>query len=138
MRDGAEFLVGVITAFPCALYTVLTDNGIAFADAPRYRHSSTALVRRHLFDRVCRAHGITHELTKPYHPWTNGQAERMVRTIKEATVRTFHCETLVGLAAHLGTFVAALNLVRHLKGMLWRTPFLAICDAWARDSTRLS
>ncbi len=61
---------------------MLTDNGIAFADAPRYRQGSTALVRGHLFDRVCQAHGITHKLTKPYHPWTNGQAERMVRTIK--------------------------------------------------------
>jgi transposase InsO family protein len=26
----------------------------------------------HIFDRVCREHGIEHRLTKPYHPWTNG------------------------------------------------------------------
>jgi transposase InsO family protein len=33
---------------------------------------------------------IEHHLTKPYHPWTNGQAERMVRTIKDATTKSFH------------------------------------------------
>jgi transposase InsO family protein len=133
MRDGAEFFAGALAAFPYAIHTVLTDNGIAFADAPRYRHRATALVRGHLFDRVCRAHGITHKPTKPYRPWTNGQAERMVRTIKEATVRTFHYETLAGLTAHLGAFVAAFNFARHLKGLRWRTPFQAICDAWARN-----
>ncbi len=34
--------------------------------------------------------GIERRLTKPNHPWTNGQVERMNRTIKDATViRTF-------------------------------------------------
>ena len=53
-----------------------------------------------MFDRVCREHGIEHRLTKPYHPWTNGQAERMNRTIKDATVKAFHYENLESLKAH--------------------------------------
>jgi hypothetical protein len=78
MRDGAEFLAGVIAAFP-------------------------------------------------------GQAERMARTVQEATARTFHYETLAGLAAHLGAVVTAYNFARYLKGLRWGTPFQAICDAWARN-----
>ena len=35
-------------------------------------------------------HGIEHRFTKINHPWTNGQVERMNRTIKDATVRRFH------------------------------------------------
>lgn len=42
------------------------------------------------FDMICEANGIEHLLTKPNHPWTNGQVERMNRTIKEATVKRFH------------------------------------------------
>ena len=38
-------------------------------------------------------HDIEHRLTKPKHPWTNGQVERMNRTIKEATVKRYHYET---------------------------------------------
>ncbi len=40
----------------------------------------------------CKHHrnDIDHRLTTPKHPWTNGQAERMNRTIKEATVQRFY------------------------------------------------
>ncbi|MBB4483603.1 hypothetical protein GGE46_006232 [Rhizobium etli] len=43
----------------------------------------------HIFDRLCDENDIEHRLTKVKHPWTNGQAERMNRTIKEATVKGF-------------------------------------------------
>src|SRR3954468_11783076 len=75
--------------------------GTPFADQPRYRSGPTARLRGHAFDRVCREHGIEHRLTKPYHPWTNRQAERMNRTVKDATVKVFHSETLASLSAHV-------------------------------------
>jgi transposase InsO family protein len=43
-----------------------------------------------MFDMRCRENGIEHRLTKIKHPWTNGQVERMSRTIKEATVQPYH------------------------------------------------
>jgi transposase len=133
MLAGAEFLRGVIAAFPYRLHTILTDNGIPFTDQPRNRSGPTAQYRLHAFDRVCREHGSTHKLTKPYHPWTNGQAERMNRTVKDATVRAFHYETLDSLKAHLDAFITAYNFAKHLKALRWRTPFQAICDAWTND-----
>jgi transposase InsO family protein len=74
---------------------VLTDNGIQFADLPKNRKGPTARFRGHPFDRICLQHGIEHRLTKPNHPWTNGQVERMNQTIKEATVQATTTTTAV-------------------------------------------
>jgi transposase InsO family protein len=131
--NGAAFLRQVVAAFPYAIHTVLTDNGMASADLPRYRDGPTARWMGHIFDRVCREHGIEHKLTKPYHPWTNGQAERMNRTVKEATVKVFHYPDLEALKAHVLAFVRAYNFAKHLKALRWRTPFQAVLDAWTKD-----
>ncbi|MBA2724144.1 MAG: IS481 family transposase [Methylibium sp.] len=132
--NGAAFLRNVIEAFPYKLHTVLTDNGMAFADLPKNRHSRMRKwLGPHVFDRVCVEHGIEHKLTKPYHPWTNGQAERMNRTIKDTTIKAFHYPDLDSLKAHVLAFVSAYNFAKHLKALRWRTPFQAITDAWLKD-----
>lgn len=45
------------------------------------------------FDMIYDANAIEHRLTRPSQPWTNGQVERMNRTIKDATVRRFHYDS---------------------------------------------
>jgi transposase InsO family protein len=104
------FLEAVVAAVPYRVEIVLTDNGIQFADLPNNRSGPTARLRGHPFDRACREHGIEHRLTKPNHPWTNGQVERMNRTIKDATVKRYHYEAHDQLVRHLADFVAALQL----------------------------
>lgn len=129
--NGADFLRGAVNAFPYAIHTVLTDNGMAFADLPKNRNGPTRrYLGPHIFDRVCNENGIKHKLTKPYHPWTNGQAERMNRTVKEATIKAFHYSDLESLKAHVLTFVSAYNFAKHLKALRWKTPFEAVCHAW--------
>ena len=129
--NGANFLRSVVEAFPYAIHTVLTDNGMAFADLPKNRAGAT---RRHLgdhiFDRVCHEHGIEHKLTKPYHPWTNGQAERMNRTVKAATIKAFHYSDLGSLKGHAFAFVSAYNFAKHLRAIRWKAPSEAVCHAW--------
>lgn len=48
--------------------------GIRFTLPPRYADGPPARYVTHMFDLRCRAHGIEHRLTKPNHPWTNGQS----------------------------------------------------------------
>lgn len=131
--NGAEFLRGVINTFPYKIHTVLTDNGMAFADLPKNRNKPIhAFLGMHIFGRVCNENGITHKLTKPYHPWTNGQAERMNRTIKEATIKAFHYPDLESLRAHVHAFVCAFNFARHLKALRWKTPYQTVVEAWQK------
>src|ERR1700761_6620601 len=87
VHTAAAFLTALIDAVPYQIHTVLTDNGVQFGDMPSRRSGPTARYRLHMFDRICREHAIEHRLTKPNHPWTNGQVERMNRTLKDATVR---------------------------------------------------
>ena len=85
--EGSAFLKNVVEVFPYKIHTVLTDNSMAFADLPKNRDGpSRRRLEPHVFDRVCIANGIEHRLTKLYHSWTNGQAEGMNCTIKDATV----------------------------------------------------
>jgi transposase InsO family protein len=56
---------------------------------------------------ACAQNDIDHRLTKPKHPWTNGQVERMNRTIKDATAKRYFYETHDQLRTHLQNFVAA-------------------------------
>ena len=83
----------------------MTDNGIQSAEQPRNRNAITSRPMR--FDMICKANGIEHRLTKPNHPWTSGQVERMNRTIKEATVKRFHYDSHDQLRTHIADFMAA-------------------------------
>ena len=127
------FLEALVAAVLYSVHTVLTDNGIQFADLPKNRLGPTARFRGHPFDRSCQKFGIEHRLTKLKHPWTNGQVERMNRTIKEATVKRFHYDTHDQLASHLADFVSAYNFARRLKTLEGLTPYEAICRTWTKE-----
>ncbi len=68
---------------PYKVHTVLTDNGTHFTD-PRGAAWSPAEIRQmiklkepfraHAFEYACALTDIDHRLTKPKHPWTNGQS----------------------------------------------------------------
>jgi hypothetical protein len=60
MRAAAAFLEALVAAVPYRIHSVLTDNGIQFADLPKNRMGPTARWRGHPFDRVCLRCGIEH------------------------------------------------------------------------------
>jgi transposase InsO family protein len=80
-----------------------------------------------MFDKRCQEHRIEHRFTRINHPWTNGQVERMNRTIKDATVKRFHYHSHDHLRQHLQDFVAAYNFGRRLKRLRGLTPYEFIC-----------
>jgi hypothetical protein len=60
-------------------------------------------------------------------PWTNGQVERMNRTIKEATVKRYHYDSHAQLTAQLHDFINAYDYARRLKTLRGLTPYEYIC-----------
>jgi transposase InsO family protein len=144
-RIAGDFLRHLIAAVPYRVHTVLTDNGTPFTTpgntssaAPDIKAALDAgeTVWAHAFEYACAQNDIDHRLTKPYHPWTNGQVERMNRTIKDATVRRYHYDSHDQLRAHLQLFLEAYNFARRLKTLRGLTPYDFICKRWTLEPDR--
>jgi hypothetical protein len=118
----AAFLRDAIEAFPYKSHAILTDNGIAFADLPNNRRGPTALLPA--ATRTALGASWPNPIS-----WTNGQAERTNRTIKDATLKVFHYPDLDGLKAHVLAFVRTYNFAKHPKALRWKTPFEAISQS---------
>lgn len=145
-RIAADFLRALVAAVPYTIHTVLTDNGTHFVDntpEPAMTEEEIEAVpplffRVHAFAYACEQNSIEHRRTKPKHPWTNGQVERMNRTLKEATVKRFYYETHAQLKEHLQTFLMAYNFAKRLKTLKGLTPYQFICQQWQKTPLRFT
>jgi transposase InsO family protein len=146
-RVAGDFLRHLAATVPYKVHTVLTDNGTHFTDPTgdgwtpkdiKAMRAQKLPFRCHAFEAACADLDIEHRLTKPRHPWTNGQVERMNRTIKEATVKRYHYESHDQLRQHLGDFVAAYNFGRRLNTLKGLTPYETIFAAWQKEPYRFT
>ncbi len=150
-RVAADFLRALVAAVPYTIHTVLTDNGTQFVDCTPINEEAEAeaeaywaerdeprLYRLHAFASACEQNGIEHRLTKPRCPWTNGQVERMNRTIKDATVKRYHYGSHDELRRHLQLFVDAYNYGRRLKTLRGLTPYEFVCKVWTEQPARFT
>src|SRR5215204_2167124 len=144
-RVAANFLRALIAAVPYKVHTVLTDNGTHFTepsgntwtpDEIKDMLARKQLFRAPAFELACAQNDVDHRLTKPRHPWTNGQVERMNRTIKDATVRRYHYDSHDQLRQHLSDFVTAYTFARRLKTLKGLTPYAFICKRWTHEPER--
>jgi transposase len=72
LKSGVKFFKN---EYNIEFKSLLSDNGNEFTT--RYKKN----VSLHLFEATLKTLGIKHKYTKPYHPQTNGKAERMWRTL---------------------------------------------------------
>lgn len=66
----------------------------------------------HMFAMLGRENGIKHRFPRINHPWTNGQLERITRTIKHATVKRHHDDSHGQFGRHPADAVSAYNFGR--------------------------
>jgi hypothetical protein len=130
---AAEFLRHLVATVPYNIHTVLTDNGMQFTNRTRDPEAF-----HHIFDRLCQEYGLEPRLTQTNHPWTNGQVERVNRTLKDATVKKYHDQTHNHLKAHLQAFLMAYTFAKRLKTLKGRTPDEYICQCWHKEPERFT
>jgi transposase-like protein len=122
---AADFLRNLIRSVPYKINKILTDNGIQFTNHDRHIYAFP-----HIFDLICNENKIEHRTTQVKHPWTNGQVERMNRTLKEATVKTYYYDTHDQLKTHLHAYLMAYNFAKRLKALHGKTPWEFIQKEW--------
>lgn len=70
--SAAVFLEEAMRAFPFITTGIYSDNG------SEYKGKTG-----HPVHDMCKDRGISHHFTKVKHPWTNGKAERVIRTLMD-------------------------------------------------------
>lgn len=110
--SAAVFLSEVRAAMPFRIEKIYSDNGSEYKGKDG-----------HAFRDQCRAYGYDQGFTKVRHPWTNGKAERVIRTLMEewhGKTRSNHI-TRDHRRRHLYAFVSWYNQIR-MHGSIGSTP----------------
>lgn len=94
---------------------LLTDNGFAY--------------RARVFAQACRGGAIRHRFTQPYHPQTNGKAERLIQTLlREWAYRTPYGSSAQRTAA-LRPYLRFYNRQRPHASLGRRSPWMRFQEA---------
>lgn len=133
--SAADFLVNALGFYPFKIHTILTDNGAEFTNLNR---KSFGRIGKNLvpFELICELSGIDYRRTKFKHPWTNGMAERMVRTIKDHTTKLEKYESTEEAAVSILQFQDTHNFKSRLRVLEYRTPY-QITMEWFLKEPRL-
>lgn len=132
-RDGANavgFLAHCQRFYPFRLYRILTDNGREFTLRPFRSRGGGTTRKLHGFTRACRRGHIRHSLTKAYHLWTNGLAERTGGLLKHEIIDRFYFDTRSQLIQAIYGFERYFNEHRPYKAMGGKTP-VQLVQEWS-------
>lgn len=121
-KEAGDFLIKCLQFFPFQIRWILTDNGKEFVVQGK-KNRFGKIEKKNLFEAICSVAGIDHRKTKVAHPWTNGMAERMVRTTKEHTTKIHRYKSVSEAIEDSKRFQNHHNHCRKLKLLQNRTPY---------------
>lgn len=130
-KSAVDFIDHILTStYGITVKAVLTDNGKEFTT-----HWAS---KKHLFENILKNREIIHRYTKVKHPWTNGFAERLNRTILEefyqVNLRKMRYFNHYDLQIDLDAFIEFYNFNRphqgyRLKGSMPAEKFISYDNA---------
>jgi len=127
MESALHFLDLVFQFFPYHIHRILTDNGLQFTyrALPKEKRPRTqeGIFKRHPFTQKCLDKGIKQKLTKFFSPQTNGQVERMNKTLKDATIKMFQYDTVDQFRVNLHDFLNYYNCSKKLRAIGRKSPY---------------
>lgn len=130
---AADFLVQALGYYPFKIHTILTDNGAEFSNLDKTGFYGRKLNSMVPFELICELAGIDYRKTKFRHPWTNGMAERMVRTVKEHTTKLERYTTVEEAAISILQFQDTHNFKSRLKALDFKTPYQVTVEWFIKE-----
>lgn len=131
---AADFLVQVLAFYPFRIHTILTDNGREFTNVGQKgfgRVGKTPV----FFEIICTLTGIDYRKTKARHPWTNGMAERAVRTVKDHTLKLEQYESRESAMIGILHYQDIHNFRYRMKVLNYKTPFQMTMEWFIKEPT---
>ena len=110
--SATKFLDQVIDECPYTIEQAYSDNGT------EYRGNQD----RHAFMKSCQENKIEQRFTKVKHPYTNGKAERVIRTLMDMWHRKIEFKNRQHRKTELIRFINFYNTVKPHKGIDGLTP----------------
>lgn len=111
--SAQTFLMQMLEECPYTIECIYSDNGTEYK----------GVVPDHPFALTCAVHGVKQRFTKVKHPWTNGKAERVIRTILEM----WHEKEVFTSRSHrmisLNRFINFYNTVKPHTALNSKTPY---------------
>lgn len=129
---AADFLVQALGFYPFKIHTILTDNGKEFSNVGQ-RGFGRIGKNPVFFELICTLAGIDYRKTPVFHPWTNGMAERMIRTVKEHTVKLIQYESLESMVIGILHYQDIHNFQSRLKVLNFKTPYQVTMEWFVKE-----
>lgn len=110
--SAEKFLAQVIDECPYTIEQAYSDNGT------EYRGNK----EQHAFMKLCEKNKIEQRFTKVKHPYTNGKAERVIRTLMDMWHRKIEFKSRQHRKTELIRFINYYNTAKPHKGIDGQTP----------------
>jgi hypothetical protein len=110
--SSERFLRQVLDECPYTIEQTLSDNGLEYRGDQEH----------HAFMKLCQENKIEQRFTKVKHPYTNGKAERVIRTIIEQWHEKTTFKNRIHRKIELIRFINWYNTVKPHKGIDNKTP----------------